>query len=177
MALVYIRSIDFHIANDKEKNEIMSLYKKKIIKVWLKRLCIFLTIGLICFVFQTLVRLNMPWKFSEDQTISRLFTNISAIFVGINILSWLELLLERELLFAPEKSQIAKLRVKSKIHSEILTVMRQQKWFITCETDEGMIEDTIIVRNKSDFNNIEKGQMVYVERTQDDGHYRYYYLA
>lgn len=177
MAIVYIRSIDFHTADEKERDEIAELYKKKIIKVWLKRLCIIFIISLICFIFQTLVRLNMPWKFSQEQTISRLFITISWIFVGINILSWFELILERESIYNPEKSKIAKLRVKSKTHSECLTVMRQQKWFITCETDEGMIEDTILVRNKSDFNNIKIGQMVYVERTRDDGHYRYYYLA
>lgn len=55
--------------------------------------------------------------------------------------------------------------------------MRQQKWFVTCETDEGMIEDTIIVRNKSDYNHIKIGEMVYIERTREDGHYLYYYLA
>jgi hypothetical protein len=55
--------------------------------------------------------------------------------------------------------------------------MRQQKWFVTCETDEGMIEDAIIVRNKSDYNNIKIGEMVYIEQARDDGHYLYYYLV
>lgn len=177
MAVVYIRELDFHIASEEEHEEIMEFFRRKMLKSWVKRFLVFFVIALICFSFQSIVRINMPWMFSKDQTIYRLFLFIAMVFVIINILSWLELILERDVIYNSEKDKILKLKVKTKIHSENLTVMRQQKWFITCETDEGMIEDAIIVRSKSDYKNIRVGDMVYVERTNDDGHYLYYYLA
>lgn len=177
MSLVYIRELPFHLSSEEEKDEIKDLYKRKMIKAWLKRFFVFFIIALICFVFQAIVHINLPWMFSKDETIYRLFLYIACAFVAINIFSWFELTLERDFAYNPEKTKIMKLRVRGKIHSENLTVARQQKWFITCETDEGLIEDVIIVRNKRDYNNIKKNEMVYITRTRDDGHYLYYYLA
>ncbi len=177
MAVVYIRDLDFHIASEDEQEEIKDLYKRKMVKSWIKRFIIFFILALICFVFQTIAHLNLPWMFSEEQTIYRLFLYIASAFVGVNLLSWLELIIERDVIYNPEKTKILKLKVIAKVHSENLTVMRQQKWFVTCETDEGMIEDAIIVRNKSDYNNIKIGEMVYIEQARDDGHYLYYYLV
>lgn len=177
MALVYIRELPFHIASEEEKDEIMDLYKGKMIKAWLKRFFVFFIIALICFVFQTIVHIKLPWMFSEDETIYRLFLYIATAFVATNIFSWFELTLERDFAYNPEKTKVMKLRVKAKIHSENLTVMRQQKWFITCGTDEGLIEDVIIVRNKRDYNHVKIDEMVYVTRAREDGHYLYYYLA
>lgn len=48
---------------------------------------------------------------------------------------------------------------------------------IICETDQGLIDDYVIVNNKRDFNNIKEGDMVYVKRSRDDGHYLYFYIA
>lgn len=141
MAVEYIRNLPFHIASEDEQEEIKDMFKRKMIKSWVKRFVVFLIIAVICFSFQTIVRINMPWMFSKNQTIYRLFLYIATGFVIINILSWLELLLEREVLYDSEKTKILKLKVKAKIHSDNLTVMRQQKWFITCEIDEGMIEE------------------------------------
>lgn len=46
-----------------------------------------------------------------------------------------------------------------------------------CETDEGLIEDVIIVNNRSDFNTIKEGDMIYVKREGEVGEYVYYYIA
>lgn len=120
MAVVYIRDLDFHIANEEEQEEIMDLYRRKMIKLWIKRFIVFFIIAVICFVFQTIVHLNMPWMFSKDQTIYRLFLYVSSAFVGINLLSWVELIIERDVIYNPEKSKIMKLKVKGKYILKIL---------------------------------------------------------
>jgi hypothetical protein len=65
--------------------------------------------------------------FSEEQTIYRLFLYIASAFVGVNLLSWLELIIERDVIYNPEKTKILKLKVIAKVHSENLTVMNQQQ--------------------------------------------------
>lgn len=79
--------------------------------------------------------------------------------------------------YRPDKTPILKLRVKSKLFVENLTIIRQKKWFVMCETDEGLIEDVIIVNNRSDFNTIKEGDMIYVKREGEVGEYVYYYIA
>lgn len=67
--------------------------------------------------------------------------------------------------------------MKTKLYVDDLTVIRQQKFFIICEADEALMQDYVIVNRKTDFNNIKEGDMVYVRRSGDDGHYVYYYVA
>ena len=99
------------------------------------------------------------------------------VFVGFNLLSYGALKIEQGLEYNNERTPILKLKVNTKLHVDDLTVIRQQKWFIICETDQGLIDDYVIVNNKRDFNNIKEGDMVYVKRSRDDGHYLYFYIA
>ena len=99
------------------------------------------------------------------------------IFVGFNLLSYVILKIKERLEYKSKKTQIIKLKVKTKLYVDDLTVIRQQKFFIICEADEALIQDYVIVNRKTDFNNIKEGDMVYVRRSRDDGHYVYYYVA
>ncbi len=177
MAIVYIRSLDFHLASEEEAEEIEGRIQKKNYKKWFRRMIFFFLITVICVVFQIFARISVPYMFSKNDTVEKLILMGVTFFFAANGFSWIELLLEKSATFDLETTKVAKLRVRRKIYVENLIVMRQQKWFVICETDEGLIEDIIIVRGKADYNNIKEGEMIYVQRAKDNGHYLYFYIA
>ena len=172
MSVDYMRFQDFHLPTEDEHAEISILYKQKLLKSWLKRFTVFFIIAVICFVFQTLVRINLPWMFSKEDTIYKLFLTVSTIFIFANILSWFELVLEKQFMYSPDETRICKLKVLTKNTNE----MSLKKCFVTCISEKGLIEDPVIVRTRGEYKKIKLGQYIYVERTRDDGHYLYYYL-
>ena len=177
MELLYIREQDFHLASEEEQDDILSHYEKKNRKIWFKRFIITLILATIGIVFQIIAAYISPWLYPSTGYYRTVVLCGMLLFLGVNVLSWGILKLEQNLEFNPEKTPVLKLRVKSKLFVQNLTIMRQKKWFITCETDEVLIEDAIIVNNKPDFNSIKEGDMVYVKRRGEDGNFLYYYIA
>lgn len=177
MKLIYIRQQDFHLADEKEQDDILTHYEKKNKKIWTKRMIISFVLVIIGVIFEIIASRVSPWMYSvRDYYRVAIIWGI-AIFFVFNISSWALLDFWQDMEYRPDKTSILKLRVKSKLFVENLTIIRQKKWFVMCETDEGLIEDVIIVNNRSDFNTIKEGDMIYVKREGEVGEYVYYYIA
>ncbi len=177
MKLIYIRQQNFHLADEKEQDDILTHYEKKNKKIWTKRMIISFVLVIIGVIFEIIASRVSPWMYSvRDYYRVAIIWGI-AIFFVFNISSWALLDFWQDMEYRPDKTPILKLRVKSKLFVENLTIIRQKKWFVMCETDEGLIEDVIIVNNRSDFNTIKEGDMIYGKREGEVGEYVYYYIA
>ena len=177
MDKAYIREQNFHIATEDEDMEIRRGYKVKNRRTWLKFLGVSVVLVIIGIIFQIIAHRISPWLHSNPGYYMKIYIVAIIVFVGFNLLSYGALKIEQGLEYNSERTPILKLKVNTKLHVDDLTVIRQQKWFIICETDQGLIDDYVIVNNKRDFNNIKEGDMVYVKRSRDDGHYLYFYIA
>ena len=177
MDKAYIREQNFHIATEDEDMEIRRGYKVKNRRAWLKFLGVSVVLVIIGIIFQIIAHRISPWIHSNPGYYMKVYIVAIIVFVGFNLLSYGALKIEQGLEYNSERTPILKLKVNTKLHVDDLTVIRQQKWFIICETDQGLIDDYVIVNNKRDFNNIKEGDMVYVKRSRDDGHYLYFYIA
>ena len=177
MDKVYIREQDFHIATKDEVADIDLHYKLKNRRIWIKLFIASIFLVVIGVIFQIIAHRISPWIHSNPGYYMKVYIVAIIVFVGFNLLSYGALKIEQGLEYNSERTTILKLKVNTKLHVDDLTVIRQQKWFIICETDQGLIDDYVIVNNKRDFNNIKEGDMVYVKRSRDDGHYLYFYIA
>lgn len=177
MDKAYIREQNFHIATEDEDMEIRRGYKVKNRRAWLKFLGVSVVLVIIGIIFQIIAHRISPWLHSNPGYYEKIYIVATIIFVGFNLLSYVILKIKELLEYKSKKTQIIKLKVKTKLYVDDLTVIRQQKFFIICEADEALIQDYVIVNRKTDFNNIKEGDMVYVRRSRDDGHYVYYYVA
>ena len=177
MDKVYIREQDFHIATKDEVADIDLHYKLKNRRIWIKLFIASIFLVVIGVIFQIIAHRISPWIHSNPGYYMKVYIVAIIVFVGFNLLSYGALKIEQGLKYNSERTPILKLKVNTKLHVDDLTVIRQQKWFIICETDQGLIDDYVIVNNKRDFNNIKEGDMVYVKRSRDDGHYLYFYIA
>ena len=177
MDKVYIREQDFHIATKDEVADIDLHYKLKNRRIWIKLFIASIFLVVIGVIFQIIAHRISPWIHSNPGYYMKVYIVAIIVFVGFNLLSYGGLKIEQGLEYNSERTPILKLKVNTKLHVDDLTVIRQQKWFIICETDQGLIDDYVIVNNKRDFNNIKEGDMVYVKRSRDDGHYLYFYIA
>ena len=194
MDKVYIREQDFHIATKDEVADIDLHYKLKNRRIWIKLFIASIFLVVIGVIFQIIAHRISPWIHSNPGYYMKVYIVAIIVFVGFNLLSYGALKIEQGLEYNSERTPILKLKVNTKLllsyncqiinmklntklHVDDLTVIRQQKWFIICETDQGLIDDYVIVNNKRDFNNIKEGDMVYVKRSRDDGHYLYFYIA
>ena len=177
MKLIYIRQQDFHLADEKEQDDILEHYEKKNKKIWTKRMIISLVLIITGVVFEIIASHVTPWMYSIREYCRATIIWGIVIFFVFNILSWALLDFWQDMEYRPDKTPILKLRVKNKLFVENLVIIRQKKWFVMCETDEGLIEDVIIVNNRSDFNTIKESDMIYVKREGEVGEYVYYYIA
>lgn len=177
MDKVYIREQDFHIATKDEVADIDLHYKLKNRRIWIRLFIASIFLVVIGVIFQIIAHRISPWIHSNPGYYMKVYIVAIIVFVGFNLLSYGALKIEQDLEYNSERTPILKLKVNTKLHVDDLTVIRQQKWFIICETDQGLIDDYVIVNNKRDFNNIKEGDMVYVKRSRDDGHYLYFYIA
>lgn len=177
MDKVYIREQDFHLATEEEAEDIDLHYKIKNRRVWAKLFIISFFLVVIGVIFQLIAHRISPWIHSNPGYSIKVYIVAAIIFVGFNLLSYGALKMEQKFEYNSRKTLILKLRVNTKLLVDDLTVIRQQKRFIICETDNGLIDDYVIVNSKRDFNNIKEGDMVYVKRARDDGHYMYFYIA
>jgi hypothetical protein len=177
MDKVYIREQDFHIATKDEVADIDLHYKLKNRRIWIRLFIASIFFVIIGVIFQIIAHRISPWIHSNPGYYMKIYIVAIIVFVGFNLLSYGALKIEQGLEYNSERTPILKLKVNTKLHVDDLTVIRQQKWFIICETDQGLIDDYVIVNNKRDFNNIKEGDMVYVKRSRDDGHYLYFYIA
>ena len=181
MQSLYLYDVDFHTPAETERKEIRSLQNQHILKCWLKRFLItFVVIGIII-IFQLIARQTTPNMFGEHDTINRLFLYAISAFVGINILSLLQLLFKTRVFFNIKKANVTKLTVKKKIVvDEIVKYIniRVKYKYLVCELPDGtFIMDRVWVRGPIAFSCIKEGQTIYVERIHDVGHYQYYYVA
>ena len=181
MQSLYLYSVDFHTPTETEKKEIRRFQNQHIIKCWLKRFLITFAIITIIIIFQLIARKTMPRMFSKEQTVTRLFIYGISAFLGINIISYLQLLFQTRVLFNIKKANITKLTVKKKIVvDEIMKYMniRIKYKYLVCELSDGtFIMDRIWVHGPIAFSCIKEGQSIYVERIHDVGHHQYYYVA
>ena len=169
--------MDFHVADDAEADEIREFQKRNITKSFIKRFLIVFAVVGVCVIFQMLARLSMPHMFGHSKPVSRLLSIGAALVLSVNFLSWLELMFESRVIFDIKKAKIYKVRIKKKLLIQHFGVLREKYRYIMCEDGEDFILDRIEVRGGIAFSNIREGQMVYIERTKDDGHYQYYLVA
>ena len=181
MQSLYLYDADFHTPTETERKEIRIFQNQHIRKCWLKRFLItFAIIGTII-TFQLIARQTMPNLFRKHDTIERLLIYGISAFIGINILSFLQLLFKTRVIFNIKKANVTKLTVKKKIVvDEIVKYIniRVKYKYLVCELPDGtFIIDRVWVHGPIAFSCIKEGQTIYVERIHDVGHYQYYYVA
>ncbi len=181
MQSLYLYDVDFHTPTEAERKEIRTFQNQHILKCWLKRFIItFIIIGIII-SFQLIARQTIPNMFGEHDTIEQLILYGLSAFIGINILSFLQLIFKTRVFFNIKKANITKLTVKKKIVvDEIVKFVniRIKYKYLVCELSDGtFIMDRVWVRGPIAFSCIKEGQTIYVERIHDVGHYQYYYVA
>lgn len=181
MHSIYLYDVDFHTPTEKERKEIRKLQKKYVAKCWLKRFLITVVVIGIFVLFQLVARQTVPYMFGLHQTVERLLKYGMYAFLGINILSFLELLFKTRIVFNMKKANIVKLQVKKKmVVDEIMryTNIRIKYKYLVCEQEDGtFILDRIWVHGVIPYTNIKEGQKIYVERIHSEGNYKYYYVA
>lgn len=178
MKSIYLREVNFHTPEtDEEIDELQSFQNKQIAKSWVKRMIIAFVFIVIFVVFQMGARITIPHMFGEKDTVERLIRNSIYVFLGFNILSWLELMFEHRVVFDIEEAKIAKLQVKKKMIIEYNGVVPDKIRYLVCEENGAFVLDRVYVRGAISFSNIKEGQTIYVERLHGDGHYEYYYIA
>ncbi len=178
MGSIYLRQVDFHTPRTEEEiEEIRDFQHRHMVKSWVKRFLIFTVIVGIIIVFQLIARQTVPHMFGRQKTVERMLKICIYSYLGINIFSWSELWLESKVAFDIEKAKIAKLKVKKKMIIHHNSVMPEKIRFLVCEENGQFILDRVYVRGAISFSNIKEGQMIYVERIHDEGHYQYYYVA
>ncbi len=115
MQSLYLYDVDFHTPTEAERKEIRTFQNQHILKCWLKRFIItFIIIGIII-SFQLIARQTIPNMFGEHDTIEQLILYGLSAFIGINILSFLQLIFKTRVFFNIKKANITKLTVKKKI--------------------------------------------------------------
>lgn len=181
MQSLYLYDVDFHTPTEAERKEIRTFQNQHILKCWLKRFIItFIIIGIII-SFQLIARQTIPNMFGEHDTIEQLILYGLSAFIGINILSFLQLIFKTRVFFNIKKANITKLTVKKKIVvDEIVKFVniRIKYKYLVCELSDGtFIMDRVWGRGPIAFSCIKEGQTIYVERIHDVGHYQYYYVA
>ena len=178
MKSIYLREVDFYTPKtDDEIDELQSFQNRHIAKSWVKRLLIAFVLVAIFVVFQIGARITMPHMFGVHETIERLVRLSLYVFLGFNILSWLELMFQSKMAFDIETAKVAKLQVKKKMILNYNGVVPDKIRYLVCESDGAFVLDRVYVNGAISFSNIKVGQTIYVERVHDEGHYQYYYLA
>lgn len=178
MGSVYLRQVDFHVLEtDEEIFELQKMQNKHMFKNWGKRLLIAFILVAIFVAFQLGARVTIPHMFGVADTVEKLIRNSLYVFLGFNILSYLELVYENKVLFDIEKGAVAKLTVKKKMVIEVNQVIPVRIRYLTCEYNGEFVVDRVYVSGFISYSTIKEGQTIYVERRNDDGHYQYYYLA
>lgn len=178
MKSIYLREVDFHTPDtDEEIDEIQSFQSRQMAKSWAKRMLISFVLMGIFVAFQIGARITMPHMFGSEETVERLVRIAGYVFLGFNILSWLELIFENKVVFDIEEAKVAKLQVKKKMVIQYNGVVPDRIRYLVCEENGAFVLDRVYVRGAISFSNIKEDQMIYVERIHDDGHYQYYYVA
>lgn len=178
MESIYLRQVNFHVLeNDEEIFELQRMQNKHMLKSWAKRLLISLALISIFVIFQLGARITIPHMFGVADTVEKLLRNSLYVFMGFNILSYMELMYESKILFDIGRGKVAKLKVKKKMIINYNGVVPDRIRYLTCEKNGAFVLDRVYVRGAIAFSNIKEGQTIYVERVNDDGHYEYYYLA
>lgn len=173
----YMRDLDFHVATEEEAEEIRNMQHRNSTKKWIKRIAMsFVAVG-IFMIFQLIARQTVPHMFGSSKPAERMIKNCIYVFLGFNILSWLELSLEKNVFFNIEKDHICKATVIRKDCLEVDNVIRSKFLFVTVSYEGHFVLDRVWVRGRLDYGNIKEGQDIYIERFHDDGHYQYYFLA
>lgn len=178
MESIYLREVDFHTPKtDEEIDELQSFQNRHIAKSWAKRMIISFVLVTIFVIFQIGARITMPHMFAVHETVERLVRLSFYVFLGFNILSWLELTFQSKVSFDIETAKIAKLQVKKKMIINGTGVVAHKIRYLVCESDGAFVLDRVYVNGAISFSNIKEGQTIYVERVHDEGHYQYYYIA
>lgn len=196
-----LRMIDFHVPSGDEIVQINKMQKKRRNLCFIKRMAVIFVIVAICIVFQIIARRTIPNSFSKERTIDRLYVIATIIFLGANMLSWIELMIEDKILFRIKTAEVAYVRVKKKMvceqfspyinrfykehilvcESVVQQEQNEEDTFFYKETEPEektlFILDKIKVSGVFTFSNIKEGSMVYIERVEYDGNYRYHYIA
>lgn len=178
---IYLSDADFHIPTLTERKEIRALQRRHNLKCWIKRFLIsFVIIGIII-IFQIIARQGKSSIFMNYISVDSLLVYSGFIFIGINLLSCLQLLLKTKVLFNIKKTEIKKLIVKKKVVVDDImkySNIRIKYKYLTCQQEDGtFILNRIWVHGPIAFSCIKEGQTIYVKCIHKSGETHYYYVA
>lgn len=181
MQNIYLCDADFHIPTPTERKEIRTLQRRHNLKCWIKRFLItFAIIGIIV-IFQIIARQGKSSIFMNYISVDKLLIYSGLVFIGINLLSCLQLLLKTRVLFHIKKTEVKKLTVKKKVVVDDImkyTNIRIKYKYLTCQQEDGtFVLDRIWVHGPIAFSCIKEGQTIYVKRVHKSGEIEYYYVA
>lgn len=181
MQNIYLCDVDFHIPTPSERKEIRSLQRRHNFKCWIKRFFITLLIIGIIVIFQIIARQGKSAIFMDYTSINNLLIYSGFTFIGINLFSYLQLLLKNRVFFNIRKTEITKLIVKKKmVVDDIMKFsnIRMKYKYLTCQLPDGtFIMNRIWVHGPIAFSCIKEGQTIYIERTHKNEEAHYYYVA
>lgn len=177
MASIYLHDVNFHVASEKEADEIRYMQNRNIAKSWLKRLVIVTLIIGVFVAFQIIARQTVPHMFGSRKTVARLLRYSLYTYLAINIFSYLELWFTAHITFDIEAAMIEKFTVTKKMIDARHGLVPTKYYHIVCEKDGCFVLDRIWVQGYINFSNIKEGDTIYVERLHDEGHHEYYFIA
>ncbi len=179
MANVELKSVEFSVAKDEEKKQVLKKQRAFRAKCFLKRMFIVLILCGTFVSFQILARKTAPNRFGTNDTVGKMVLITTIVFLVVNIISYLELLFQTKILFDIKNTPILKVTVKKKMVAEKLVFPASVRTrFVMCEKDGDFVLDRIVVRGIISFSNIKTGSEIYVgSRETLSGGIEYYYLA
>lgn len=177
MKKTYLNKVDFHIATENDRKEIKQKQRVLAEKCFWKRAAVVFLIVMIGTVFQLLARKSVPNVFSVRWTKERLYIMATGIWLAVNLLSFLELMIENKVLFNVKRAEIAKLKVVKKVITHQFDYFAIAQRGIVCEFGSDFLSETIEVKGIFKFGSIKEGDEVYVERIRDEGHHLFFYVA
>lgn len=181
MQNIYLEDIDFHTASESEQRELRSFQRRHNFQCWIKRFLIITIAFIIIVVFQIIARQDNSPLFVHYNPVKQLLLYSVLAFLGINVLSYLQLLFQSYILFRIKTTKITKLTVKRKIVVDDImkyTNIRIKFKYLTCQLADGtFIMNRIWVHGPISFSCIKEGQSIYVRAVEKSDRTQYYYVA
>lgn len=193
-----MRMQEFHVINDDDEIDLLkSLLFSKSLNIFFKRMILIALICAFIYVMQYMARLSLPHIFHAADSVDRLRYKVIMLFLGTNILSFVELTIKDFFAFEKERTEVAIVRVKKKMKKEILGILLSYQTYLMCVeapeigVDENgftldkskiseapsFLVDGIFINGFINFSQVKEGQYIFIKRKYYDGYYKYYYIA
>jgi hypothetical protein len=179
MKSIDLNTVEFRVLEGDEQKDLaykLHLFRRNI---FLKRMGITLFLIGVFVVFQLIARRTVPNRFKPTDTVEKMLLISLAVFVAVNVLSYLWLLFETKVLFDTQNTPVMKVNVRKKEVVEVLAVRGTTKQrHLVCDMDEGFILNRIYVSGPIVFSNVKAGETIYIacRETLSSGK-EYYYVA